>query len=153
MIHRGSTPQRGSNWEDNKRDKKPDTLLNYRASLFRSNLAPNQSSVNQSLLRRLEEEGLQKGKKRESNGNLHYCYENSRTWWTTKDGQCCHHLPTATTVPWGVTHFLANTKPRHHVRTRCQDFSCREQEKSPSTQSTNLRYSSPGEKTYKIRSR
>ena len=40
----------------------------------------------QSLLRRLEEEGLQKGMKGESNGNLHYCYENTRIWWTTKDG-------------------------------------------------------------------
>ena len=31
----------------------------------------------QSLLRRLEEEGLQKGMRGESNGNLHYCYENT----------------------------------------------------------------------------
>ena len=38
------------------------------------------------------------------------CYENTRKWSTKKDGQGCHHLPTATTVPWGETHFLASTK-------------------------------------------
>ena len=41
----------------------------------------------------------------------HNYYEYTRTWWTTKDGQGCHHLPTTTTVPWGATHFLASTKP------------------------------------------
>ena len=38
------------------------------------------------LLRRLEEEGLQKGMRGESDGNLYYCYENTRMWWTIKDG-------------------------------------------------------------------
>jgi hypothetical protein len=35
----------------------------------------------------------------ESFGN--YCYESTRTWWTTKDEQGYHHLPHTTAVPWG----------------------------------------------------
>ena len=39
-----------------------------------------------------------------------YYYENTRMWWTTMDGQGCHHLPPTTTVPWGGTHLLASTE-------------------------------------------
>ena len=39
-----------------------------------------------------------------------YCYENTQTWWTTRDEQGCHHLPPTTAVSWGGTHFLASTE-------------------------------------------
>jgi len=62
----------------------------------------------------------------------YYCYEKTGTWWTTKDGQGCHHLPPTATVSWGGTHFLANAKPD---TTSALDFriSLVARDKSPST--------------------
>ena len=56
--------------------------------------------------------------RRESNGSWHYYYESTWAWWTTRYGQGCHHLAPTTMVSWGGTHFLANTKLGHHIRTR-----------------------------------
>ena len=46
-----------------------------------------------------------------------YCYENTRTWWNTKDGQGCHHLPPTTMDPWGGTQTKVTIKPRHRAYT------------------------------------
>ena len=54
--------------------------------------------------------GADKGEKGPNILLATYCYENTRTWWTTRDGQGCHHLPPNTAVPWGGTHFLASTE-------------------------------------------
>ena len=52
-----------------------------------------------------------------------YCYENTRMWWTTKDGQGCHHLPPTTTVLWGGTQpEVTNQAEAPHLNYRVTDF-------------------------------
>jgi len=46
-----------------------------------------------------------------------YCYESTRKWWTTKDRQGCHHLPSTTVVPCGGTQPKVTIKPRHRAYT------------------------------------
>ena len=94
-------------WEDNEWERTPETLLNYWASLTRTNLSFYLDVGTRSLLRRPKRRALT-GMRREPNILRHYCYENTRTWWTTRNGQNCHHLPPTTAVPWGGTHFLAS---------------------------------------------
>ena len=36
--------------------------------------------------------GTQNRMRRGSYGLSNYCYEYTRTWWNTRDGQGCHHL-------------------------------------------------------------
>ena len=55
-------------------------------------------------------EGLRQGREGAQHTFGNYYYENTRMWWTTRDGQGCHHLPPTTAVLWGVTHFLASTE-------------------------------------------
>ena len=63
-------------------------------------------------------EGLRKGREGSLTAVGNYCcYENTQTWWTTKDGQGYHHLPSTTAVPWGGTQPKVTIKPRHHTYT------------------------------------
>ena len=97
-------------FQDNERERTHETLLNYWASLTRTNLSFYLDVGTRSLLRRPKLRA-QTGVRR---GPIYfwqsYCYENTRMWWTTRDGQGCHHLPPTTAVPWGGTHFLASTE-------------------------------------------
>ena len=111
VWHTGdSIPYRGSSWEDNERERTPETLLNYWASLTRTNLSFYLGVGTRSLLRRPKwraQTGVRRGP---TYFWQSYYYENTRTLWTTRGGQGYHHLLPTIAVPWGGTHFLASTE-------------------------------------------
>ena len=98
-------------FQDNERERTHETLLNYWASLTRTNLSFYFEVGIRSLLRRPKRRAQTGVRRGPTYFWQSYCYKNTRTWWTTRDGQGCHHLPPTTTVSWGGTHFLASTEP------------------------------------------